>query len=120
MERMNNDEKVKDCVDFHNQTKDLDEIINDINRRDEITLRDTIELMTSEDYKKRFIAEYMQTKIRYNNLHKMLIQLEAGTFIGFNPVSSITVLNTQKAHMGNYLKQLEIRAEQEHIKLPNI
>lgn len=116
---MNNDEKVKDCVNFHNKTRDLNELVNNINRRDEITLRDTIELMTSDNYKERFIAEYMQTKIRYNHLHKMLVKLEAGT-LEFIPVSSITVLNIQKAHMGNYLKQLEIRAEQEHIKLPNI
>lgn len=29
-------------------------------------LKDTIEMMTSDDYKERFKAEYYQTKIRYN------------------------------------------------------
>lgn len=31
-------------------------------------LKDTISLMTSADYKERFIAEYLQLKIRYNKL----------------------------------------------------
>lgn len=37
-------------------------------------LKDTIDLMTSEDYKDRFKAEYYQTKIRYDKLHKMLVK----------------------------------------------
>lgn len=40
-------------------------------------LKDTIDLMNSEDYKEYFIAEYYQTKIRYEKLHKMLIKYEA-------------------------------------------
>ena len=51
-------------------------------------LKDTIELMQSEDfkerfkgeYKERFIAEYYQTKIRYEKLHKMFIKYEAKTY----------------------------------------
>ena len=39
-------------------------------------LKDTIDLMTSEDYKDRFKAEYYQTKIRYDKLHKMLVKNE--------------------------------------------
>lgn len=42
-------------------------------------LKDTIELMNSEDYKERFRAEYYQTKIRYEKLHKLIIKMEAGT-----------------------------------------
>ena len=30
-------------------------------------LRDTIKFMNSEDYRERFVAEYWQTKIRYEN-----------------------------------------------------
>lgn len=37
-------------------------------------LKDTIDLMLSEDYKDRFKAEYYQTKIRYDKLHKMLVK----------------------------------------------
>ena len=45
-----------------------------------ITFKDTVNLMLSDDYKERFIAEYYQTKIRYKKLHKMCIKYEAGTF----------------------------------------
>ena len=37
------------------------------------TLSDTVYLMCSKDYKDRFKAEYYQTKIRYDKLHKMLV-----------------------------------------------
>lgn len=79
-------------------------------------LKDTIEKMTSDEYKDRFIAEYWQTKIRYNKLHKMLIKHKAGT-LGFEPNSTIDILNFQKTAMENYLKALEIRAEQENVQL---
>ena len=42
-------------------------------------LKDTVELMNSADYKERFKAEYLQTKIRYDKLHKLIIKMEAGT-----------------------------------------
>lgn len=79
-------------------------------------LKDTIDLMNSEDYKDRFKAEYLQTKIRYDKLHKMLVKYEAGT-LNFTPNCPILVLQNQKSFMGNYLKQLEIRAEIENIDL---
>lgn len=99
--------------------KTLEEKINDINNLDEITLKDTIQFMNSNDYKARFIAEWMQLKIRYNNLRKMLIKLEAGT-LEFKPKCSNVVLMNQKNFMEQYMKQLEIRAEIEGIELPNI
>ena len=37
-------------------------------------LKDTIDLMNSNDYKERFIAEYLQVKIRYNKLLNMLMK----------------------------------------------
>lgn len=82
-------------------------------------LKDTIDLMNSEDYKERFQAEYLQTKIRYQKLHDMLIKCEAGT-LGFEPVCPITVLTEQKQYMGNYLRMLEIRAEIENIELKGL
>lgn len=101
------------------QAATLEDKINEINHLDEITLHDTIELMESSDYRARFVAEYMQTKIRYNNLHKMLVKYEAGT-LNFEPTCDISILEDQAYYMGNYLKQLEIRAEIEGIKLPNM
>lgn len=79
-------------------------------------LKDTIELMNSNDYKERFKAEYLQTKIRYEKLHKMVIKYEAGT-LEFEPSCSLEILKEQKSYMGNYLRMLEIRAEIEKIEL---
>lgn len=79
-------------------------------------LKDTIELMNSDDYKDRFKAEYLQTKIRYDKLHKMLIKREAGT-LDFTPKCPVSTLMLQARHMGEYLKSLEVRAEIEGIVL---
>ena len=79
-------------------------------------LRDTVLLMNSEDYKERFKAEYLQLKIRYNKLHRMVIKYEAGT-LNFEPNCSLEILKEQKSYMGNYLRMLEIRAEIENINL---
>ena len=79
-------------------------------------LKDTIELMESADYKERFKAEYYQTKIRYDKLHKMLVKYEART-LEFEPICPIEILQDQTYYMGNYLKTLEIRAEIEKIEL---
>lgn len=79
-------------------------------------LKDTVEMMNSEDYKERFRAEYFQTKIRYEKLHAMTIKYEAGT-LNFTPSCSLELLNEQKRHMGNYLHCLEVRAEIEKIDL---
>ncbi len=79
-------------------------------------LKDTIELMNSEDYKERFKAEYYQTKIRYNKLHNMLIKKEAGV-LEFTPICPMTKLLEQKRYMGEYLRCLEVRAAIEGIGL---
>lgn len=79
-------------------------------------LKDTIDLMNSDDFRDRFVAEYCQTKIRYEKLHKMLIKYEAGT-LDFEPKCSLELLSEQAKHMGLYLKCLEIRAEIEGIEL---
>ena len=79
-------------------------------------LKDTIEIMDSSDYKERFQAEYYQTKIRYDKLHKMIVKAEAGT-LEFEPKCDLELLKKQKSFMGQYLNCLEIRAEIERIKL---
>lgn len=79
-------------------------------------LKDTIKLMESEDYKDRFKAEYYQTKIRCDKLHKMLVKYEADT-LEFEPSCSLSLLTQQVNCMGNYLRILEIRAEIENIEL---
>ena len=80
------------------------------------SLSDTVVLMDSVDYKDRFKAEYYQTKIRYEKLHKMIVKYEAKT-LAFEPSCSIEILKKQASAMGNYLYLLELRAEIENISL---
>lgn len=84
--------------------------------RKKMTLERTASLMNSADYADRFVAEYWQTKIRYDRLHSMLIKYEAGT-LSFTPDCSLELLKEQARHMGNYLHVLEVRAEIEKIDL---
>lgn len=79
-------------------------------------LKDTILMMQSEDYKERFKAEYYQTKIRYEKLHKMIVKYEASK-LEFTPSCSIDLLKKQAAAMGQYLYTLEVRAAVEDIEL---
>ena len=95
----------------------IEEMVNKMNHYDGISLEDTIGFMKSMDYKKRFVAEYIQTKIRYNNIHRMLVKYEAGT-LEFEPSCDMSILEDQAYYMGNYLKTLEIRAEIEKIPVP--
>ena len=79
-------------------------------------LKDTIALMQSDDYKDRFKAEYLQTMIRYEKLHKMLIKMDAGT-LDFKPSCSKAMLMEQRRCMGEYISMLLVRAEVEGINL---
>ena len=79
-------------------------------------LKDTVDLMNSEDYKERFKAEYFQTKIRYEKLSNMLIKYKART-LNFAPSCSKEVLEDQLYYMNEYLRTLKIRAEIEKIDL---
>ncbi len=73
-------------------------------------------MMLSNDYKERFKAEYYQTQIRYQNLHRIVIKHEAGT-LGFELDTPIERLKHQKSMMGQYLFDLEVRAEIKGIDL---
>lgn len=79
-------------------------------------LKDTIEMMQSEDYKERFKAEYYQLKIRLEKLHAMAVKYEAGK-LEFKPTCSLNLLLRQEAHMIEYLRALEVRAKVEGIEL---
>ena len=76
----------------------------------------TIAWMQSDDYKLRFKAEYWQTKIRYDKLHRMTVKYEADT-LDFTPTCPLPILKAQKSAMGQYLNMLEIRAEMEGVDL---
>ena len=84
-------------------------------------LKDTIELMTSADYKERFKAEYYQTKIRYEKLKTFCNKIEVARMIGWREEPKhdcpVELLRDQQYHMGLYLSILEKRAIIEDIDL---
>lgn len=82
-------------------------------------LKDTVKLMNSNDYRERFKAEYLQTKIRHDKLDEMLIKYNAGT-LGFTPSCNIGLLDDQLWYMERYLRILQIRAETENIDLEGV
>ena len=82
----------------------------------EITLADTTALMTSDDYKERFLAEYFQTKLRYDKLKKIIVKADAGT-LEFEPNCPLNILRAQLESMDVYLHMLAVRAEKEEIDL---
>ena len=75
--------------------KEVREFIDELESCQEVStvldLDDTCKMMSSPDYKYRFIAEYKQTKIRYEKLHKMIVKYEAGT-LDFTPTCPIELL----------------------------
>ncbi len=79
-------------------------------------LKNTVDLMLSDNYKDRFRAEYYQTKERYQRLHMMIIKYEAGT-LDFQPDCPLELLKRQAKAMGEYLYVLEMRAQLEEIDL---
>ena len=79
-------------------------------------LNETTEMMSSEDYKERFRAEYLQLKIRMAGLGAMLASYKAGT-LTFTPSCSYDLLHGQFKSMDLYASYLEERAEIENIDL---
>lgn len=69
-----------------------------------------------EGYKERLIAEYTETKERYDKLRKILVKHDAGT-LGFKLNCPADILSEQATIMAKYLYILEIRAEIENIAL---
>ena len=82
------------------------------------SLTDTLSMMSSDDYKERFLAEYIQVSIRLNKLVTMLDQFEAGT-LPFKPTCPIELLKKQMTTMFSYKNLLVQRASCENIELPS-
>lgn len=83
-------------------------------------LKETIEKMTSADYKERFIAEYQQTKIRYEKLKHFCDVIEASQLAKIEEPKHdcpLALLREQQSVMGQYLHILELRAVIENIDL---
>lgn len=88
-------------------------------------LKDTAEMMQSADYKERFKAEYIQTKIRYEKLKSFNTKIEAAARTQYSkePIEMPKhdcpddLLKEQQHVMGEYLHLLEVRAVIEGIEL---
>lgn len=81
-------------------------------------LKDTVEMMGSEDYKERFKAEYYQVKIRYGKLKYMLERWD-NELLDFVPTCPRSTYDMQIRAMSDYIAVLEVRAVMEGIILPN-
>ena len=77
-------------------------------------LKDTIEMMLSDDYKERFKAEYWQLKIRYDKLRKMVDNWEK---LDFTPTCAYGTYKHQLLAMEDYMALLRDRAKQEEVEL---
>ena len=77
-------------------------------------LKETINLMTSADYKERFKAEYYQIKIRYEKLKNMYDNWDK---LNFTPTCPREIYTYQIRAMKEYLDMLVIRAKIEGVDL---
>lgn len=79
-------------------------------------LSQTVDMMTSSDYKERFKAEYAQVGIRYKKLKNMLDKWDKNE-LTFTPTCPRSLYNIQVKAMTDYIAVLETRALLEHIIL---
>ena len=79
-------------------------------------LKDTVEMMLSDDYRERFKAEFHQANHRVNRLMIMLDKYDCGV-LPFEPSCPIDLLRKQKKIMQEYVDLLSMRAECENIEL---
>lgn len=81
-------------------------------------LKDTVAGMQSADYKERFIAEYEQTKIRYEKLKNFCDKIASAVEPPKHDCP-LEVLREQQKYMELYLLVLEKRAIIECIDIRN-
>lgn len=80
------------------------------------TLKETVKMMNSSDYKERFIAEYEQLAIRYTGLKNMLYKWDRNE-LDFKPTCPRSTYNLQIKAMEDYMAVLEARAVMENVEL---
>lgn len=89
------------------------------------SLADSVKLMTSPNYKLRFVAEYVQVAIRVHKLEAILDKVEAAhivgmdptIYLGFTPSCPVSLLSDQYKAMKRYIDVLKLRAIIEDIDL---
>lgn len=94
--------------------------IKEKKEKNNMELKETVELMNSVDYKDRFIEEYHQVKIRYEKLKNFCNKIEVETMLGKEVTKHdcpLELLREQQKYMGLYLSVLEKRALIENVEL---
>ena len=94
--------------------------IKEKKEKNNMELKETVELMNSEDYKERFVAEYHQVEIRYEKLKNFCNKIEVETMLGEEVTKHdcpLELLREQQKYMGLYLSVLEKRALIENVEL---
>lgn len=121
-------DKIKNRKSFEIKQEDLNvypssiEIrkIKEKKEKNNMELKETIELMCSSDYKERFVAEYRQVKIRYEKLKNFCNKIEVEEMLGKEVTKHdcpLELLREQQKYMGLYLSILEKRALIENVEL---
>lgn len=72
-----------------------------------IELKDTVDHMISDDWKKRFIAEYAQLITRIDSIVDLMWEDEEK----IKEIGPLDLIDMQVEHMNNYKRILDIRAE---------
>lgn len=94
--------------------------IKEKKEKNNMELKETVELMNSEDYKERFVAEYHQVKIRYEKLKNFCNKIEVEEMLGKEVTKHdcpLELLREQQKYMGLYLSILKKRALIENVEL---
>lgn len=94
--------------------------IKEKKEKNNMELKETVELMNSKDYKERFVAEYHQVKIRYEKLKNFCNKIEVEEMLGKEVTKHdcpLELLREQQKYMGLYLSVLEKRALIEKVVL---
>lgn len=94
--------------------------IKEKKEKNNMELKETVELMNSVDYKDRFIAEYHQVKNRYEKLKNFCNKIEVEEMLGKEVTKHdcpLELLREQQKYMGLYLSILEKRALIENVEL---
>ena len=80
----------------------------------------TNKLMVSEDYKGRFLAEYIQLESRYEALMNIIWKYDHGEKLGFELDTPMHLLKKQAKAMYEYISALNERARFEDIAVNSL
>ncbi len=84
-----------------------------------MNLQETANMMCSDDYKQRFLAEYYQLVIRLTKLKEMVHKWDNGE-LNFTPICSRETYDLQLKAMSEYMSILKLRASIENVGIEDL